>query len=76
MLWSIIPNIKEYTKINEQANKLIYNLILQHPHVVKSPIANYFLKFSSGVQSEPHLVSKHLLQVSVQEINKIMVSTP
>ena len=65
MLWLIIPNSRGNTKINEQLNKYLYNWILQHPQVVQSPISNYCLKVSIDGNSEPHLVPKLLLQVSV-----------
>ena len=34
MLWSIIKKRKGHTKINEQVNTYLYNLILQNPQVV------------------------------------------
>ena len=66
MLWSSIPNRKGHTKINEQVNKYIYSCILNNHQVVQSPIANDFLKVSIYGHSEPQLVSKTLLQVSVR----------
>ena len=43
---------------------------------MQSPIYNDCLKVSIGGHYEPQLVPKLLLQVSVQEIHNIMVSTP
>ena len=43
---------------------------------MQSPISNDFLKFSIDGHSEPHLIPKLLLQVSVQELHKSIVSTP
>ena len=63
MLWSSISKRKGNTKINKQYNKSIYNWILQNPQVVQSSIVNDYLKVSIGGPSEPHLVSKTLLQV-------------
>ena len=57
IFWSSIPKRKGYTKINEQVKKYLYNWIIQHPQVVKSPIANNFLKESIDGHSEPQLVS-------------------
>ena len=68
MLWSIIT----YKKGHTRTNKYIYNCILQHPQVVQSPISNNPLKVSIDGHSEPKLVSKLLLQVSVQELHNIM----
>ena len=64
-MWSIIQKSKLHTKINEWVKKYIYNYILQHPEVVQSPIANDCAKFSIDGHSEPQLVSKFLLKVSV-----------
>ena len=43
---------------------------------MQSPIANDCLKISLDGHSEPQLVSKLLLQVSVQELHNGMVSNP
>ena len=74
MLWSSIPKRKGNTKINEQVKKYLYNCILQHTQVVQSPIANDRLKVSIDGPSEPQLVSKLLLKVSVPELHNSMVS--
>ena len=76
MLWSSIKNRKVHTKINAQVKKYLYNWILQHTQVVQSPIANDCLKISIYGHSEPQLVSKLLLQVSVREISNSMLSLP
>ena len=34
MMWSIIPNSKRHTKINEQVKKYLCNFILQHSQVL------------------------------------------
>ena len=65
MLWSSILNRKGNTKINAQVKKYPYNYILQHPQVVQSIIAKDCLQVSIDGHSEPHLVPKLLLQVSV-----------
>ena len=76
MLWSSITNRKVHTKINAQVKKYLYNWILQHTQVVQSPIANDCLKISIYGHSEPQLVSKLLLQVSVRELRNSMLSLP
>ena len=76
MFWSSITNRKGHTKINADVKKYIYNWILQHPQIVQSPIANDCLKVSIGGHSEPHLVPKLLLQVSVRELHNKMVIPP
>ena len=73
MLWSSITKRIGHTKINERVNKYIYNWNLQHPQVVQSPMANYWLKVSIDGHSEPQLVPNFLLKVSVRELHNSMV---
>ena len=47
---------------------------MHHPPVVESPIANDFLKVRIDGYTEPQLVQKHLLQVSVRELHTNLVS--
>ena len=47
---------------------------MHHPQVVQSPIANDFLKVKIDGYTEPQLVPKLLLQVSVREIHNNIVS--
>ena len=75
MLWSSITKSKVHTKINEIFKKSLYNWILQHPQVVQYPIANDYLKVSIDGNSEPQLVPKLLLQVSIWELHNNMVVT-
>ena len=75
-MWSIIPNSKGHTKINAQVKKYLYNWILQHPQVLKSPISNDCLKVSNDGHSEPQLVPKLFLQVYVRELYNRTVSHP
>ena len=65
MLWSSTPKRVVKTKINKRIKKSLYNCIIQHPQVMKSPIANNFLKVAIGSHSEPQVVPKLFLQVSV-----------
>ena len=54
----------------------MYTWITCHPQVVQSPISNDCLKVMFGNQTEPQLVPKWLLQVSVRELNNSLVSDP
>ena len=63
--FSSIPNRRVHTKTNEQVKKHLYNWIIQHPRVFQSPIANDCLKLYIDGRSEPQVVLKLLLQVSV-----------
>ena len=60
-------NQKRNSKINDQINKSLYNYIIHHPQVVQSPIVNNSLKVETDVYTEPQLVPKLLLHVSVRE---------
>ena len=75
-LWSIIPKRRVNIKINKRVNKYLYNCILQHYHVVRSPIANDCLKVYIYGHYEPQLVPKLLLQVFFRELHNSMVSPP
>ena len=48
---------------------------MHDPKSVPSPIANDFLKVKIDGYTEPQLVPKHLLQVSVRELHNNLVST-
>ena len=50
--------------------------ITRHPQVVQSPISNDCLKVVLYDQTEPTLVPKSLLQVSVRELHNSLVSDP
>ena len=54
----------------------MYAWITCHHQVVQSPISNYCLKVMLGDQTEPQLVPKLLLQVSVRELHNSLVSDP
>ena len=72
--WALKQNRKGNSKINGQINKSLYNWIMNHPQVVQSPIANDCLELNIDGHTEPQLVPKLLLLVSVREIHKILVS--
>ena len=67
---------KRAFKINEQIKRNLYAWITRHPQVFQSPISNYFLKVMLDNQTEPKLVPKLLLQVSVRKLHNILVSYP
>ena len=54
----------------------MYVWITCHPQVVQSPISNDCLKVIFDDQTEPQLVPKLLLQVSVRELHNSLVSDP
>ena len=47
---------------------------MHHPKFVKSPIFNDFLKLNIDGHTEPQLVPKLLLKVSVRELHNRLVS--
>ena len=55
-----------HSKINEQIKRNMYTWITIHPQVFQSPISNDCLKVMLDDQTEPQLVPKLLLQVSVR----------
>ena len=67
---------KGHSKINDQIKRNLYTWITRHPQVVQSPISNYCLKVVLDDQTEPQLVPKFLLQVSVIELHNSLVSDP
>ena len=54
----------------------MYTWITRHPQYFQSPISNDCLKVMLDDQSEPQLVPKLLLQVSVRELHNSLVSDP
>ena len=54
----------------------MYTWITRNPQVVQSPISNDCIKVVLYDQPEPTLVPKLLLQVSVRELHKSLVSDP
>ena len=49
---------------------------MHNPQVVQSPIVNDCLKVNIDGHTEPQLVSKLLLHVSVRELHNSLVSDP
>ena len=72
--WSLKQKRKWNSKINDQINKSLYNWIMNHPQVVQSPIFHDCLKVKIDGHTEPQLVQKLLLQVSVRELHDNLVS--
>ena len=54
----------------------MYTWITRHPQVVQPQISNYCLKVILDDQTEPQLIPKLLLQVSVRELHNSLVSDP
>ena len=54
----------------------MYAWITRHPQVVKYQLSNYCLKVMLDDQTEPQLLPKLLLQMSVRELHNSIVSDP
>ena len=68
--------LKGDSKFDEQIKKSLYKWIMHHPQVVQSLIVNNCLKVKSDGHTEPQLVPKLLLYISVRELyNNIVSST-
>ena len=74
--WTKKTKIKGHSKINQQIKRNIYKWITRHHKVGQSPIYNDCLKVLLVDQTEPQLVPKLLLQVSMRELHNIFVSDP
>ena len=74
--WTKKIKLKGHSKINEQIKRNIYSWITIHPQVVQSPISIFSLKVMFDDQTEPQLVPKLLLQVSVRELHNRLLSYP
>ena len=73
-LWTKKTKPNGHSKINEHIKRNLYTWITHHPQVFQSLISNYCLKVLLDDQTEPKLVPKLLLQVSVRELNNSLVS--
>ena len=71
--WTKKIKRKGHSKINEQIKYNPYLWIASHPKVSRSPISNDCLKVMFDDQTEPQLVPKLLLLVSVRELNNSLV---
>ena len=74
--WTKKIKRKSHSKINEQIKPNLYAWIARHPQFFQSPISNDCFKVMFDDQTEPQLVPKLLLQVSVRELNNSLVSYP
>ena len=72
--WALKQKRKLNSKIDEQIKRSLYNWIMHHPQVVQSPIVNNCLKVKIDCPTEPQLVPKLLLQVSIRELHNSLVS--
>ena len=64
------------SNINEYIKRNMYAWITNHTQVVQLPIFNDCLKVMLNDQTEPQLVPKLLLQMSVRELHNRLVSDP
>ena len=74
-LWALKQKLKGRSKFSKEIKKSLYNWIMHYPQVLQSPIANDYLKMKIYGYTEPQLVPKHLLQVSVRELHNNLVSS-
>ena len=74
ILWTKKTEQKWHSKINGQIKLNLYACTTRYPQVVQSPISNYSLKVMFDDHTEPQLVPKLLLQVSIIELHNILVS--
>ena len=65
---------KGHSKTNDHIKCNMYAWIKLHPQVFQSPISYDCLKVMFDDQTEPQLVPKLLLKVSVRELNNNIVS--
>ena len=63
--WAMKKKREGDLKSNEHINKSLYKWIVHHPQVVESPIVNDCLKVKTDGHTEPQLVPKLLLCVSI-----------
>ena len=75
-LWTKKTKQKGHSKINDHIKRNFYTWITRHPQVFQSPISNYCLKILLDDQTEPQLVPKLLLQVSVRELHNSLGNDP
>ena len=75
-LWTKKTKRNGHSKINEHIKHNLYTWKKLHLKVVQSPISNYFLKVMLDDHTEPQLVPKLLLGVSVRELHNSLVSDP
>ena len=75
-LWTNKTKRKRHSKTNEQIKHKLYKWITRHPQVVQSSISNDCLKVIFDDQTEPQMVPKLLLRVSVRGLHNSLVSYP
>ena len=73
-LWTKKSKRKCHSKINGQIKRNLYAWITRHPQVFLSPISNDCFKVMFDYHTEPQLVPKLLLQVSIRELHNILVN--
>ena len=74
--WTKKRKIEGHSEINEQIKRNIYEWITHHPQVFQSPISDDHLKVMFDDHTEPQLVPKFSLHVSIRTLHKSFVSYP
>ena len=75
-LWTKKTKRKGHSKINDRIKRNLYTWITRHPKVIQSPISNDCLIVMFDDQTEPQLVPKLLIYVSIRELHNSLVSDP
>ena len=75
-LWTKKKKWKGHSQINGQIKRNMYTWITHHPQVFQSAISNDCIKVLLDDKTEPQLVPKLLLKVSVRELYNSLVSDP
>ena len=65
---------KNHEKNDEQIKNYLSDWIMHHPQILQSPIVNDFTKVKIDGHTEPQLVPKLLLQVSIRELHNKLFS--
>ena len=75
--WSTVKKRKKYCKISSELRTAVVKWLLDHPHIIPSPIYNdtLFLKDASNNNSKIR-ISKYLRQVSIRELHNNLLSDP
>jgi hypothetical protein len=71
--WSRVKARKGYTKVSQELRKQLYEWVLDHPHVVNSPISNDTIIIKDN-NNEKTRVGKLLLQISIRELHNDLLS--
>jgi hypothetical protein len=74
--WSAVQKRKGYSKVSLQLRKKLHDWIIEHPHVISSPIADDTLLVPNPENPKTKVrVGKLLLQISYCELHNDLLST-